>query len=66
MPTMDLPVEPVKPKINFVVVTHDNEPYLALKMGEGLQLLEYLIKTEVTGKEYRNRIESMNHLVTGK
>ncbi len=35
MPTMDLPPEPVKPKINFVVIQHQNEPYLALRMGQG-------------------------------
>jgi hypothetical protein len=63
MPTMDLPPEPVKPKIHFEVVTYKNEPYLALKIGEGLSLLEYLIKTEVTGKEYKNRINAMNQLM---
>ena len=66
MPTMDIPAEPLKPKIHFEIVMRNNEPYLALKMPEGLQLLEYLIKTEVTSKEYRNRIETMNHLMGGK
>ena len=63
MPIMDLPLEPVKPKIHWVMLAHENKPFVALTMPEALELLEYLYKERVIREQYQNRIESMNKLL---
>lgn len=66
MPQIDLPTEPSRPKIHWRVIQYQNEPYIGLKIGDGLALTEYLIRLDAYGQQCRNRINSMNQLLQGK
>ncbi len=66
MPTMDLPPEPTKPKIQSSVIVQNNVPWVCYSMNDSLKLYEFLLRKDSYEEKLRFRIDEMNKLNTVK
>jgi uncharacterized lipoprotein YmbA len=66
VPTMDLPLEPIKPEIHSKVIVQGNDAYLAYSVPDSLKLYEFLLQQKNYEEKLRFRIEIMNQILTGK
>jgi hypothetical protein len=64
MPTMDLPQEPPKPKIQSNIIVQNNIPMVGYSVSDGLKLYEFLLRKDSYEEKLRYRIELMNQLRT--
>ena len=63
MPTMDLPLEPVKPKIASQVIMQGDKAYVAYAVADSLKLYEFLLRKDSYEEKLRYRIDNMNKLM---
>lgn len=66
MPSIDLPPEPVKPKIQSSVIVHNNIPWVAYSLSDSLKLYEFLLRKDSYEEKLQFRIDTMNKTLKDK
>lgn len=66
IPKMDLPREPVKPKIQSQVITQGDKAFVAYTIPDALRLYEFLLEEKAYQEKLIYRIDTMNGLLQGK
>lgn len=66
IPSMDLPPEPEKPKIQSSVIIQNATPWVGYSIQDSLKLYEFLLQKDSYEEKLRYRIDSMNKLWRNK